>query len=146
MSDATVTLAEIAAASGRKAADVEREAAELGMHVKPDWAGRPALSVDDARALASGEARRGVEHMRAWEEHQRATKAWTEGRTKAIYGAAAKVRAKVGNLGAGSVSAEAQRAATEAAEHYERTVPRPAFNGSIYSVNLEYLNQEVGAR
>jgi hypothetical protein len=146
MSDATVTVAEVAAASGRKAADVEREAGELGLVVKADWSGRPALSVDDARALASGDARRTLEHERAWEAHRVATKAWTEGRTKVIYGAAAKVRARVGNEGAGSVSAEAQRAATEAAEHYERSVPRPAFNGSIYSVNLEYINQEVGAR
>jgi hypothetical protein len=42
LSEPTVTVAEIAAAMGRRPADVEREAAELGMLVKPDWAGRRA--------------------------------------------------------------------------------------------------------
>jgi hypothetical protein len=44
-----VMVAEVAAAMGRKPAEVEREAAELGMLVRPDWAGRPSLTVAGAR-------------------------------------------------------------------------------------------------
>ena len=46
MSDATVTIRELAAALNRKPAEVEREAAALGMLVNPDWQGRPSLTVD----------------------------------------------------------------------------------------------------
>jgi hypothetical protein len=49
------------------------------------------------------------------------------------------VRAKAGSRGSGSVSAEARRAATDAAEHYGRTVPRPRFNG-VSAVPLEYVD------
>ena len=43
MSEATVTIRELAAALNRKPEQVEAGAAELGMLVKPDWAGRPSL-------------------------------------------------------------------------------------------------------
>jgi hypothetical protein len=49
VTDATVAIAEIAAAMGRRHAEVERKAAELGMLVKSDWQGRPALPVAAAR-------------------------------------------------------------------------------------------------
>ena len=83
MSDSTVTLAEVAAAMGRNPEQVEAEAAELGMLVEPDWAGRRSLSVDDARGLASGEARRNLEHDRGWQAHLRECKLWREGRDQA---------------------------------------------------------------
>jgi hypothetical protein len=44
-------------------------------------------------------------------------------------------------MSAGVVAAEAQRAATEAAEHYERTVPRPRYNGTT-AAPLEYISLE----
>jgi hypothetical protein len=138
MSDPMVTVAEIAAATGRKADDVEREAADLGMFVKPDWAGRAALPVAEARELVSGDRRRTLEHERAWAQHLADSKAWQQARGQAIHEAAQKVRARVGTLGSGAVSAEARDAAVEAAERYERTVPRPCFNG-VYSVHLEYI-------
>ena len=56
MSEATVTIGELAAALNRKPAEVEREAAELGMLVRPDWQGRPSLTVDEADGLTTGEA------------------------------------------------------------------------------------------
>ena len=79
-----MTIRELAAALNRKPAEVEREAAELGMLVNPDWQGRPTLTVDEAKGLASGDARRNLEHERAWAQHQRDTKAWVEGRSRAI--------------------------------------------------------------
>jgi hypothetical protein len=123
---------------GRKVEHVEREAAELGMLVRPDWAGRPSLTVADARGLASGGARRNLEHSRAWERHQHATRAWVEGRSRAASDAAQKVRATAGKRESGLVSLRAREAAIEAARQYEKRTPRPTFNG-VYSVNLEYV-------
>ena len=127
MSEATVTIRELAAALNRKPEQVEAEAAELGMLVKPDWAGRPSLSVADARGLASGEARAAFDHEAAWRQHQVATKAWVEGRSRAMAEAARKVRSTAGT-----------------GVQYEKRNPRPSFNGA-YSVNLEYVHQEVSA-
>ncbi|MET0520779.1 MAG: hypothetical protein ABW156_02220 [Jiangellaceae bacterium] len=128
---------------GRKPEQVEREAAELGLLVKPDWAGRRSLSVADARGLASGEARRNLEHDRGWQAHLQACKTWREGRDRAIREAAKKVRAvaRRGVPHSGALAADAQRAATNAAEHYERTVPRPRFNGTT-AAPLEYISPE----
>jgi hypothetical protein len=39
------------------------------------------------------------------------------------------------------VAAEARQAATAAAGHYERTVPRPRFNGTT-AAPLEYISPE----
>ena len=141
MSEATVTIRELAAALNRKPAEVEREAAELGMLVKPDWQGRPALTVDEAKGLASGEARRNLEHEAAWRQHQVATKAWVEGRSRAIAEAAKAVRAKAGTRGPGSVSQAARDAAVEAGVQWEKRNPRPAFGDGIYSVGLLYTEE-----
>jgi hypothetical protein len=43
-------------------------------------------------------------------------------------------------VSADRVAAEAQRAATDAAKHYERTVPRPRFNGTT-AAPLEYISR-----
>jgi hypothetical protein len=107
----------------------------IGMFVGPDWSGQPSLPVADAKGLASGEARRNLKHDRAWEQHQRDTKAWVAGRSRAIADAAARVRATAGTRGPGSVSAAARDAAIEAAKQYEKRTPRPSFN-SVHSVHL----------
>ena len=137
---AMVTVVEVAALG--KPAEVEREARALDLTVRDDWAGRPALTVDEARALVGGDARREVEHAQGWEAHQRECKAWREARDGAAREAAAKVRAAA-RRGAppGMVSAQARQAAFDAAEHYERTVPRPRFNGTT-AVPLEFVNPE----
>ena len=114
MSDATVTIRELAIALNRKPEQVEREAAELGMLVKPDWQGRPSLTVDEARGLTTGETRRNLEHARAWRQHEVDTKSWIAGRSRAISDAAAKARAKAGTRPPGSVSQAARDAAVEA--------------------------------
>lgn len=46
----TVTLAEIAKVVGRSVAEIEAEAARLGVYVGTDWAARNAVSVEDAQA------------------------------------------------------------------------------------------------
>jgi len=140
MSDPMVTVAEIAVAMGRKVDQVEREARQLGLTVRPDWAGRAALTVDEANALASGQGRRDYEHDQAWAQHVRATKAWVDSRTRAIAEAAQKVRSTVGSRGSGLVSLKAREAAVEAGRRYEKRNPRPSFNG-VYSVNLEYVEE-----
>ena len=122
MSDSTVTVPEIAAAMGRRPADVEREAAELGLLVKPDRAGRPSLSVADARGLTTGEVRRLLQHNRAWVQHQRDTKRWVEGRSRAIAEAARAVQARAGTRRSGSVSQAARDAAVEAGRQCRSTV------------------------
>jgi hypothetical protein len=143
MSAATVTIRELAAALNRKPEQVEREAAELGMLVRPDWQARPSLTVDEARGLTTGEARRNLEHDRAWAQHQRDTRRWVEGRSRAVAEAARAVRAKAGTRGPGSVSQAARDAAVEAGVQYEKRNPRPAFGDGIYSVHLQYTAEEV---
>ena len=82
MTEAMVTMAEVATAMGRKPAEVEAEARALNLTIRPDWMNRPALSVAEARGLTTGEARRNLEHEAAWRQHQVDTKAWTEGRSQ----------------------------------------------------------------
>ena len=144
MSVAMVTVAEVATAMGRKPAEVEAEAKALNLTIRPDWMNRPALSVAEARGLTTGEARRNLEHERAWAQHQRDTKAWVEGRSRAIAEAARAVRAKAGTRGQGHVSQAARDAAVEAGVQWEKRNPRPAFGDGIYSVGLLYT-EEVSA-
>jgi hypothetical protein len=118
LSDSTVTVAEIAAAMGRRPADVEREAAEPGMLVKPDWAGRracrsPTLGVwHPVRPGATS-------NTTAAGNTSSVTRAWVEGRTRAIAEAARKVRSAAGSRGPASVSLKARDVAVEAGRQYE---------------------------
>ena len=139
---AVVTVAEVAAAMGRKPEQVEAEAQLLGLTIRPDWANRPALSVDEARALASGQARVDHDHQIGWQAHLAECKAWRAARDQAARDAARKIRDQAGRgVSAGIVVAEAGRAATEVAKHYERTVPRPRFNGTT-AAPLEFVTRE----
>ena len=142
MTEAMVTVAEVATAMGRKPADVEAEARALNLTVRPDWMNRPALTVADARGLTTGEARRNLEHEAAWRQHQAATKKWVEGRSRAIAEAARKVRSTAGTRGQGHVSQAARDAALEAGREYEKRNPRPSFNG-VYSTHLEYIEENA---
>jgi hypothetical protein len=142
MTDVIVTVAEVAAATGRKPAEVEVEARALNLGVRADWAGRPALSVDEARALSSGAARVDHDHQIGWARHLAECKDWRAARDQAARDGARKVRDKARpGMSPGRVTAEAGQAATEAAEHYERTVPRPRFNGTSAGV-LEFITRE----
>ena len=117
------------------------EARALGLSIRPDWRGLAALSTTTPEGwhpVSDG----ATSNMRP-PKHQRATKAWVEGRSRAIADAAARVRSAAGTRGSGIVSLEARDAAVEAARQYEKRTPRPSFNG-VYSVNLEYT-EEVSA-
>ena len=145
MSDgARVTIRELAAARGRKPEQLEAEAAELGLLVKPDRAGRRSLSVADARGLTTGEVRRLLEHNRAWEQHQRDT---NDG-SKAAAGLSPKPPGGAGEgrhpTGGGASPRRRGDAAVEAGRQYEKHNPRPSFGDGVYSVNLEYV-EEVSA-
>ena len=127
---------------GRKAEQVEAEAQLLGLTIRPDWANRPALSVDEARALASGQARRRPRPPDRLGGPPTGMQGWRAGRDQAARDAARKIRDQAGRgVPAGRVAAEAQRAATDAAKDYERTVPRPRFNGTT-AQPLEYITPE----
>jgi hypothetical protein len=136
-----ITIRELAAAMGCKPDQVKAEAAELGMLVTPDRAGRSSLSVADARGLTTGEVRRLLEHNWAWERHQRDTTWWVEGRSRAIAEAARAVQARARSRGSGAASQAARAAAVEAGRQYEKRTPRPSFGAGVYSVNLEYTEE-----
>jgi hypothetical protein len=80
VSDATVALVEIAAATGRDADDLGREAFAVGLSVLDDWQGRPSLSVAEARSLVSGEARRIADHEHEQRELARRADQWLRDR------------------------------------------------------------------
>jgi hypothetical protein len=142
---AVVTIGEVAAAMGRKPQQVEAEAQLLGLTIRPDWANGPALSVDEARALASGQARIDHDHQIGWAAHLQECKEWRVARDQAARDAARKIRDQAGRgVSPGMVAAEARRAASEAAEHYERPVPRPRFNGTT-AAPLEFVSPEESA-
>jgi hypothetical protein len=123
---ALVSLDEIATATGRRVPDIGAEALQLGLSIREDWRDRPALSMAEAKALVSGARRRDLEHEQGWARHLAECKDWRAARDQAARDAARKVRDKARRgMSPGMVAAEAQRAATEAAEHYEKTVPRP---------------------
>jgi hypothetical protein len=142
MTEAIVSLDEIATATGRRVPDIESEAPQWGLSIREDWRDRPALSVAEAKALVSGTHRRDLEHEQGWARHLAECKDWRAGRDQAARDAARKVRDQAGRgVPAGMVAAEAQRAATAAAQDYERTVPRPRFNGTT-AAPLEYISLE----
>jgi len=95
MAEVLVTLQEIAAATGRKADKVREECSALGLHVREDWAGRPAVSVDDARGLASGTTRRAREHADEQARVKAACKQWVADRTAAAMAGADAAEEKV---------------------------------------------------
>ena len=49
MTDATVTIDKLPKLSGAPPPKVEGEARALNLTIRPDWRGRPALTVDEAR-------------------------------------------------------------------------------------------------
>jgi hypothetical protein len=114
----------------------------LGLSIREDWRDRPALSVAEAKALVSGARRRDLEHEQGWARHLAECKDWRAARDQAARDAARKIRDQARRgISPGRVAAEAQRAATEAAEHYEKTVPRPRYNGTT-AAPLEYISLE----
>lgn len=111
-----------------------------GVEIAPDWAGRPSVSVEDARRVSEQVRGETEERRLAWEQVQRDVKAWAGNRDKAV--AEAHRRAHAQAIGAGKnpgeAHARAREAGREAGEKYERTVPRPTF-GTIPNKKLVAL-------
>ncbi|MFC8824941.1 hypothetical protein ACFT9I_06230 [Streptomyces sp. NPDC057137] len=141
-----MTLQEIAAATGRKADKVRDECVELDLMVREDWAGRPAVSVNDARALVNGSARRAWEHA-VWEAGVKAAcREWEAARAAAAEAAGAEVDARHAKSwrkkSPGEALSERREARVHAAAQFERTHKRPG-----RYVNLQYIDaSEEGSR
>lgn len=129
--DSTVTVLEVAAARGIAPDAVVSLCGTLGLRLADDWAGRPSLTVPDARALVSAWELRSVEADRAWRAHEADRDAWVAARTAAVDAARAKVEADAGRgrISDGDMAGRQWAAGRHAAEQYERTYPRPRFNG-----------------
>ncbi len=126
-----VTLQDIAKIMKITVTKVEADAGELSLFVGPDWAGRPALSVIDAAALVSGDARRDRDHDVAWRSHLASSEGWETAREAARSGAfqAARDAALRAGRGAPSAASAGHAAAREAVGDFERRTPPPEFNG-----------------
>lgn len=144
--DASVPVEEIAKVLRRRPDAVEAEARELNMTVGQDWAGRPAVSPVEARALVTGDGRRLAERQSQWMKHQRSTAEWESARTQVV--AAAQRVAYDGAVRSGKGAAEAHSfglaAGREAGAAYERTTPRPSFDGTE-TTNLMYVTEVKGS-
>jgi hypothetical protein len=137
-----VSLREVGAALGLDAADLAVEARRLGVQVLPDWSGSPAVTVGEARGLVDGSLARQAAHDEAWRDHQADCEAWVQGRLDAAREAAQKVRERAewrssrdmfGVFSAPSsseVAGDARDASHAAVVEYEKTVPRPLFQGA----------------
>ncbi|MFG3493780.1 hypothetical protein [Streptomyces sp. NPDC047928] len=161
MSEVLVTLAEIKAATGRKADKVRAECAELGLLVVDDWAGRPAVTVVDARELVSGAIRKAREHAAAQDEIRAACARWEAERAAVTTAAAdeAQERAERSKRrpflpGAfvrqsGPTSAEIHELRREAYRHagaqFERRHPRPGPYVSLMFVDPSQEGSAVAA-
>jgi hypothetical protein len=91
-----VPLAEVSKVTGRTVLAVRAECEELRMTIRADWAGRDAISVNDAKALVSGQARRAQEHADAWTAHLRDCEEWVGRRDAAVKAGADEAQEKAG--------------------------------------------------
>jgi hypothetical protein len=151
-----VPLTEVSEVTGRTVLAVRAECVELGMTVRADWAGRDAISVNNAKALFSGQARRAQEHALAWAAHLRAVEDWKAGRDAAVKAGAKEAQEKEerramrrgaipgvgGPLSPGEASAVRHEGAMHAGAQYERMNSRPSFNGSREAVKLAYITPD----
>lgn len=154
-----VTLDEIAAATKRKAADVQAEIDELGLTVYADFAGRPSLPIVKARGLVDGSIRKDHEHAAKVAAFEAEEAAWLSERNRIRGEAKAAARAEVlarnphawtppreGDIDRrGYYEDWAQeiisRRITEAVSEYERTVQRPLYNGRHPRVRLWFVSE-----
>ncbi|SNT63421.1 hypothetical protein SAMN05443665_11066 [Actinomadura meyerae] len=147
MAEQMISIEEIATVQGRKPAQVREEARGLGMWIGEDWAGREAVTVTDARALVSGDARRRAEQGAAWKAFQGEVKAWQDGRAAATQAAADEAEQKIRrtrrrvDISLGEVQEARRLAHLHAGAQWERRHPRPRWNAEP-TVPLAYLTDE----
>ena len=117
-----------------------------GVSISPDWAGRPSISVADARRLSEKARAAGEEHQLAWAQFERDRKQWVADRDVAVQAAMREARedARRRGRGEGQVSASAREAGRQAGEQYERTTPRPQFGDlpASKTAPLAYLTED----
>jgi hypothetical protein len=156
MCDCLVPLDEVAEKTKKTIIKVREECQELGLFIADDWAGRPAVSENDARALVDGSARRKHEHEQAEREHKVECEQWVVDRSAAVKRGAddaqeretrrALRRARIpgfgGPLSEAEIVATRHEGGKRAGEQYERTTPRPEFNGSREAVALMYVTPD----
>ncbi|MBT2423383.1 hypothetical protein J7F01_38610 [Streptomyces sp. ISL-22] len=156
MSQQMVPLSEVAQVTRRKVDEVKAECEALRLYVDTDWAGRPALTADDARALVSGDARRVFEHEEEWRLYLQACKEWEEARTAAVRTAADEAQEKAmrraarrgripgsqGPLSPAETASIRADAGAQAGAQFERRNPRPDFHGIRDGVKLAYVSED----
>lgn len=125
----TVTLAEIAKVVGRSVAEIEAEAARLGVYVGTDWAARNAVSVEDAHGLASGALARDTEHQRRHTAWVVAHQEWERAKESARRAAFQTVYDEVRRAGKSNSEASdrGHAAAAVAVADFEAANPEPRF-------------------
>jgi hypothetical protein len=113
---------------GSRRTSSRRSAASSPCTSARTWAGRPAITEDDAAALVDGSARRAQEHGGRWAEHLRESERWEQARDAAVQAAvdAADPTKGRGTPGARQRAAEA---GSEAGRAFERRNPPPTFDG-----------------
>ena len=103
-------------------------------------------SAEDARRIVDAERAAKADHKNGWDGFIRACQQWTEARTEAVRAACRAARdAAPRHLSASGADDFARRAATGAGAEYERTTPRPEWDGVAgYGNNarLEYLRED----
>jgi len=135
-----VSLVEIAIVLNTSAAEIEREARELGMRVESDWKGDPCLTAADAKAIVDGSARRQHDHEVRLADLRKRDQDWQRRQRAAATEAVEKVRAQqqATHLDPNQVAlnpllvasrARSQQAAarTQAVTDFEKAEPRPRF-------------------
>ena len=118
---------EIAKVTKRTVDDVRAECTEFGFFILADWADRPGIAQDEARALVTGDARTSREHDAAWAAHLADCAAWTSNREAAVRAA---YKDAGGDRGHGpDADSRARDAATATGRAYEHSTPVPLWQG-----------------
>lgn len=115
-----------------------------GYEVADDWAGEPSVSLDDAARETTRRRVESEEYERRWAAHQADVERWVEGRSAAARKARDEASDKATRRGEAPGGA-AHEAALTAAEHYERSVPRPLWNGQA-SIPLGFVPEVDAGR
>lgn len=124
-------LTEVAKVAKTTTTALRAECAALMLHVGVDWAGRPAITQQDAEGLVSGALRRQHDQDLAWRQHQTDSELWEADRARVRQQAwqdAYRV-AKAGGAGDPEAGSVGRQAGIEAVETFERTTPAPQWNG-----------------
>jgi len=108
-----------------------------------DELGRRGLTLADVKAWRETERRAELAAERRaaeFAEHQAASRRWVAGREEAAWAANRRARAAAAG-GPGAAVAAGQEAGTRAAQDYEKSTPRPRFDGKP-GAPLQFISEE----